>query len=400
MFTDFLFFRLYFYDWFIIFLLKLCRRMRGNMTDTQSTVSMLGTRRLDLLEKIWNRLKPQNDKHEFIASVMRVTRYALNATASSLLTLDKSDQELVFQFADGPVGSQLKRLHIDKKSGIAGWIIKNGKPLIVNDTSRNESFCKQIDEATGFKTKSIIGAPLVIDDEVTGVIESLNKRDGNGFNQHDLRILTRIARTAALGLAKIKDNNDMLNSYKGTVRALVALADGKETSGEGHSRRVAEYALIAATGLSLSKEEKQVIEYAAILHDIGKLGVPEGILNKADKLSDEEWSVLQKHPVTGWELLCDIPFLKEASELILYHHEWYDGTGYPQGLKGEDIPLGARIISVADSFDNMTTEHSYRPALSRREAFSELHKCIGSQFCPVAVKAFTSSFVRSRLSGK
>ena len=179
----------------------------------------------------------------------------------------------------------------------------------------------------------------------------------------------------------------------------MALADAKETSGEGHSKRVAEYALIATSGLSLSKEEKQVIEYAAILHDIGKLGVPDGILNKTGKLNDEEWELLHKHPVTGWELLCDIPFLKEASELILYHHEQYDGTGYPQGLKGEEIPLGSRIISVANAFDNMTTEHSYRAALSRRDAFKELYRCTGSQFCPVAVKAFTSSFVKSRLSG-
>jgi HD-GYP domain-containing protein (c-di-GMP phosphodiesterase class II) len=369
------------------------------MLDIESTAPRLNTGRLDLLEKIWNRVRPQNDKHEFIASVMQVTRHALNAAASSLLTLDSDDQELVFQFADGPVGNQLKRLHIDKKSGIAGWVIKNGKPLIVNDTERNKNFCRQIDEATGFKTKSIIGVPLVIGDKITGVIESLNKQDGTDFNQHDLRMLTRIARTAALGLEKIKENVDMLNSYKGTVRALVALADAKETSGEGHSKRVAEYALIATSGLSLSKEEKQVIEYAAILHDIGKLGVPDGILNKTGKLNDEEWELLHKHPVTGWELLCDIPFLKEASELILYHHEQYDGTGYPQGLKGEEIPLGSRIISVANAFDNMTTEHSYRAALSRRDAFKELYRCTGSQFCPVAVKAFTSSFVKSRLSG-
>ena len=157
-------------------------------------------------------------------------------------------------------------------------------------------------------------------------------------------------------------------------------------------------ALLGAAGMSYTGKTKQMIEYAAILHDIGKLSIPDSILNKAENPNDEEWEIIRQHPVVGHELLKEIPMLQEASKLILYHHERYDGSGYPQGLGGEDIPMGARLIAVADAFDNMTTEHSYRKALSGNKAFAELNRCSGSQFCPVAIKAFKAGFLKSRVS--
>jgi len=157
---------------------------------------------------------------------------------------------------------------------------------------------------------------------------------------------------------------------------------------------------MAANALSLSKEERQTIEYAAILHDIGKLAIPDSILNKSDTLTDEEWKMIRKHPVTGFNMLKGIDFIQEASKLVLYHHERYDGKGYPQGLKEDAIPVGARLIAVADAFDAMTTEHTYSVARSKKDAFMELYRYAGSQFDPAAVKAFSSGFARSLLSGK
>ena len=370
------------------------------MQNLRNRTPQLNTKRLDLLEKIWNRTNPEANEDQFISSIMRMTHRALNVSASSLLTLDRSKKALVFRFADGPVGQQLKRLHIDRQSGIAGWIMHNGKPLIVNDAKRNRNFYKQIDDATGFETRSIIGVPLIINGKVTGVIEVLNKQDGNDFDRNDLQIMTEVANATALALEKIRMNANLLNSYKSTVKALVSLADAKETSGGGHSRQVSECALISASDMALSGKDKQTLEYAAMLHDIGKLSIPDSILNKKGSLTDAEWEIIRRHPVIGYELLKDIPFLQEASELILCHHERYDGRGYPRQLTGEQIPLGARLIAVADAFANMTTNHPYRAALSRKEAFAELHRGINTQFCPVAVKAFNAGFVRSRLSGR
>lgn len=356
--------------------------------------------RNDLLDKIWGRVKPQENEDRVIEAIMQLTHDTLRASASSLLLLDNRNQELFFRFADGPVGQQLKRLHISRQSGIAGWIVRNNKPLLVNDAEKNKNFYKSIDEATGFKTRSIIGAPITINNRVAGVIEVLNRVDGKDFSQQDLKAVMGVAATVAITLENIRMNTRLVNSYKSTVKALVSLADAKETSGGGHSRRVSEYSLLAATEMSLTKKEKQDIEYAAILHDIGKLTIPDNVLNKSDKLNEEEWEMIRKHPVIGFNLLKDIPFLKEASRLILYHHERYDGRGYPEHLIGEEIPVGSRIIAVADAFDYMTTEHSYRAALSRQHAFKELRDCAGTQFCPAAVEAFNSGFVRNRLSGR
>ena len=357
-----------------------------------------GVSKVALLEKLWSRIKPEDKEDELITCIMRMTHDSVHSSASSLLLLDDNTQELYFKFADGPVGQQLKRLHISRQSGIAGWIVRNAKPLVVNNAEKNANFYKLIDNATGFKTKSIIGVPITIGGKVVGVIEVLNKADGADFTKNDLRIMMGVAATIAMTIETTRMNSNLLHSYRGTVGALVSLADTKEFSGGGHSRRVTEYALIGARELSFSREDKQNIEYAAILHDIGKLSVPDSILNKTGKLTEEEWEVIRKHPAIGYNLLKEIPFLKEASRLILYHHERYDGKGYPQGIKGEAIPMGARLIAVADAFDYMTTDHSHRPAMSRQQAFAELHKNVRTQFCPAAVKAFNSGFVRTRLS--
>jgi HD-GYP domain-containing protein (c-di-GMP phosphodiesterase class II) len=353
--------------------------------------------KIDLLDKIWNKVKPEEKEDQIITSLVTMSHNVLGAEAASLLLYDEKSQELYFKFADGPVGQKIKRLHIARQSGIAGWIMKNKKPMVVNNPAKNASFYKRIDDATGFKTRSIIAVPMMVNNKIIGVIEVCNKKDGSNFTQHDLNTMLGVAETAAMAIDSTRMNATLLQSYRGTVRALVTLADAKENCGAGHSRRVAEYALLGATELGLSPNAILNIEYAAVLHDIGKLRIPDAILNKTEKLEDDEWKLIQKHPIIGYNMLRDIPFLREASRLILHHHEKYDGSGYPQGLHAEAIPLGSRLISVADAFDYMTTGHAYRPAMEKKKAFEELMGNMRNQFCPVAVKAFNAGFVKSRI---
>src|SRR4030042_1485685 len=367
------------------------------MPNLQNKTVLTNAAKLELLDKIWSKVKPEEKEDQIISCLMRMAHNVLGASASSLLLFDEKRQELYFKFADGPVGQKLKRLHIARQSGIAGWIMQNGKPLVVNNPQKNANFYKLIDNATGFKTRSIIGVPLISNRKVVGVIEVTNKKESTDFTQRDLKTMIGVAATAAMTIESTRMNIELLISYKSTVRALVSLADAKETSGGGHSRRVAEYALMGANELGLSKDAKLSLEYAAILHDIGKLSVSDEILNKVDDLSDKEWEMIKKHPVVGYNMLKDIPFLKEASRLILHHHERYDGGGYPTGLHAETIPLGARLIAVPDAFDNMPIEHSYRQELSHTKAFTELSANVRDQFCPVAVKAFNAGFVKTRL---
>ena len=354
----------------------------------------------DLLDKIWMKVKPEDKIDKIIASVVNLTQNSLSSLASTLVLLDNNRQELYFQSYDGSAAKQLKRMHVGRQSGIAGWVIRNGKPMLVNNPEKNIGFYKLLDDATGFRTKHALAAPLISGGKVIGVIEALNKANGTVFTKRDLDTMLDVATTSSMAFEGYRTNNDLLLSYKSTVRALVSLADAKETSGGGHSRRLMEYALMGARELGLGKQQLQNIEYAAILHDIGKLSIADNILNKAEPLTDREWAIIKKHPIVGYEILKDIPFLNEASLLILYHHERYDGGGYPQGLHGDNIPIGSRLIAVVDAFDNMTTEHSYRNAMTQQQAFVELSKNAGDQFCPAVVKAFNTGYVRTRLTRK
>ena len=356
--------------------------------------------KLKLRESMSGKVKPVEQLQPLITTIMRITRQALNASASSLLLSKVENQTLRFMFADGPSGEQIKRLRISKQTGIAGWVARNAEPLIVNDVSRNEYFSKFIDNITGHSTKSIICAPLVTPHGVIGVIEALNKLDGYNFSENDLQTLMTVAAATSQVIENLKQLRSSLALHRITLKALVSVVDARETSMRRHSKRVSEYALMAATALSLPNEEMHTIEYAAILHDIGKLGFPVSLLNKPDNLTNEERVMIRNHPITGFNLLKGIDFLQEASKLVLYHHEEYDGKGYPRGLMEHSIPRGARLIAVADAFDNLTTEQPNRAAFSKKDAFIELRRYMGSKFDPASVQAFDTGFTKSLLSGK
>ncbi len=173
-----------------------------------------------------------------------------------------------------------------------------------------------------------------------------------------------------------------------TIYALAATLEARDKYTYGHSRRVSRYAVSAAEALNLPAEQVALISAAAILHDIGKVGIPDVVLNKIEKLSNEEWDLLKQHPRLSATIVGHVPSLSACLAAIKHHHERWDGTGYPGGLKGEAIPIEARILAVTDSFEAMISERPYRKALSFKQAIAELENCSGSQFDPVVVRAF------------
>jgi len=175
-------------------------------------------------------------------------------------------------------------------------------------------------------------------------------------------------------------------TYRQTLEALGRAVDRRDGMTGGHCVRVAEYSRILGLRIIGARpQELQVLEYGALLHDIGKIAVPDAILQKNGPLTDDEWSVMRQHPRLGYEILYGIGFLTDSLPIVLYHHERFDGRGYPDGLKGEGVPLGARIFSVADAFDAMTADRHYRRALTLDEAMSELHANSGAQFDPEVI---------------
>ncbi|MEI6634855.1 MAG: HD domain-containing phosphohydrolase, partial [Chlamydiota bacterium] len=178
------------------------------------------------------------------------------------------------------------------------------------------------------------------------------------------------------------------HSYNMTLHALVASLDAREHKTSNHSQRVCMYAIVLAKAMGLKYALIQNLSMGALLHDIGKLGVPDSILLKPGELTEEEWKLMRRHPEIGWNILRDIDFLEPALDVVLNHHEQWDGRGYPAGLKGESIPRGARIFLVVDALDTITTDRPYRAAVTFAEAFDELRRCRGTQFDPDVVDCF------------
>ncbi len=183
---------------------------------------------------------------------------------------------------------------------------------------------------------------------------------------------------------------DVETSYNSTLYALVAALDAREHETSDHSQRVVRYTLAIADKLEVPPAERPDIARGALLHDIGKIGVPDAILLKQGPLSPSEWDEMRRHPQIGWTILKAIAFLQVPAEIVLSHQERWDGSGYPRGLKGEAITLGARIFMVADTLDAMTTDRPYRKGCTFAEAIAEIGRCAGSQFDPRVVEAFAS----------
>jgi ribonuclease P protein subunit RPR2 len=182
-------------------------------------------------------------------------------------------------------------------------------------------------------------------------------------------------------------SQELRASYMATVRALANAVEARDAYTGHHAERVAAYGLELARAARLALADDQQTEFGFLLHDIGKVAVPDAILFKPAPLTDEERVLMERHPVIGWEILRDIDFLGDAKLVVRFHHERWDGAGYPEGLAGEDIPLAARLFAVADTLDALTTDRPYRPAGTFAEARRIIASGDGSQFCPVCVEA-------------
>lgn len=210
------------------------------------------------------------------------------------------------------------------------------------------------------------------------------------YNIHEIPIMIErnLTRHSLLTNQARQYEDAVQKSYRATLDALLAALDTRDTETEGHSERVAAYTMAMANRLNLSAEELTNIERGALLHDIGKIGVPDSILYKPGPLTPEEWEIMKQHPVIGYRMCMKIDALRPAAPIVLHHHERWDGQGYPYGLAGEAIPLGARIFAIADTLDAMTSDRPYRKALSFAEAREEIIRCAGKQFDPEMVKLF------------
>jgi len=234
---------------------------------------------------------------------------------------------------------------------------------------------------------AFLSVPIVFGKDIVGILSVFNKKPYS-FNDDEKLLLTTFANQSAIIIGNEKLYRKLHMSYLSTIKALVSTIEAKDPYTKGHSEKVTYYAIRIARALKLKKELRRVLSYCGRLHDIGKIAISDTILNKPSTLTKEEFRQVTIHPVKGADILRHLDFLKDGVVAIRHHHERYDGNGYPDGLKGDSIPLLARILSVADSFDAMTSDRAYRPRMSVEDSVDELKRCSGDQFDPMIINAF------------
>lgn len=192
-------------------------------------------------------------------------------------------------------------------------------------------------------------------------------------------------------------SEELSQAYTGTLESLVAALDVRDQETRGHSQRVANHSLDIARMLGMKDEDELATIYrGALMHDVGKIGIPDAILLKPSKLTDEEWEFMRRHSAMGYKILAQVPYLRPTAKIVLAHHERWDGLGYPRKLKGEDIPLGARIFAICDTYDAIISDRPYRAGQSPDAALQEILRCSGTQFDPKVIEAFEAAFPRWR----
>lgn len=267
-------------------------------------------------------------------------------------------------------------------TGIMAGVWRSGKGEIVNDVRRDPRFV-----SLGTPISSLMCAPLKSKDTMTGLVR-LTSAEPVNYAAEDLKLFTTLAAQAAVQIENAALYRQLKDTFYTMVYTLAETIEKRDPYTGNHTKRVMEYSLALGRTLGLSEQELQRLELAAVLHDIGKIGVPDTVLLKKGPLDDDEFRQIKMHTIYGEEILCRIPQLSGIIPGVRHHHERFDGRGYPDGLKGDDIDIMARIIAVADTFDAMTTDRPYRRGFPFEEAFEELRKNAGSQFDPAVVEAF------------
>jgi response regulator RpfG family c-di-GMP phosphodiesterase len=335
------------------------------------------------------------DLHATFRKIVDMAAQQTDADVVSLMVLNEATQLLAIEAAVGLPDEVVAGAQVRLGEGIAGWVAAMKEPLILIP-----GICAHDDVRARLLRPELTAAlcvPLLRKDRVVGVLNVGKCRPGASFTQGDIELVSVLCRQAAVLIDNVRlfsevsaKISELETAHFDTIKALAGALESKDFYTRHHSDRTVAHAELTGRRLGLSLEERLHLRYAAILHDIGKIGIPEGILNKPARLTEEEYTLMKRHPLIGAAIVEHIAFLHPVIPLIRHDHERWDGLGYPDGIKGEEIPLGARIIAVVDAYDAMAVDRVYRKAPGHEFALRELRRCAGTQFDPAVVEAFLS----------
>lgn len=363
--------------------------------------------RKDHLISILGQIGATLDPDEVLRLLIEYGRQVINAEACSLFLIDEEQGDIVLHLSTNlDENPALGKVRVPRGKGLIGHVVETGERVLVSDVTHDQRHFRAVDQSTGFVTRAILTVPLraasfshgergVIQERIIGGLQALNKLVGT-FDEHDAEILTTLAQHAAtvFRMAKaVADNNQL---FMDMIQWMIAAIDARDPYTEGHSKRVSDFSVEIARQLNLSPELVYQVRIGSLLHDIGKIGVPDAILRKPGHLDETEYELMKQHPVIGARMMSQVHSLRHVLPALSEHHERLDGSGYPRGLKGDEISLFGRIVAVADVFDAMTSKRPYRNGASPEDALDYLYNRVHVEFDQTCVDALT----RAYLSGK
>jgi PAS domain S-box-containing protein len=346
--------------------------------------------------KVSRTISSRMDLKKVTSLITRFTCELMHTDACMFRLLDERKKTLMvgssYCFSD----TYVRKLSVVKiGEGIAGIVAKTRRPLVIDDINNNSGFkYRELLKKEGFR--AVLSVPVVFQNKLLGVLSACSRKPRN-FTKEEIEVLSIFASHVAITIQESKHHEDIHRNYFDTIHALVLALEARDLYTRGHTERVTRYSIEMAKELKLPKAEIEVLRYAAEVHDVGKISIPDIILNKPGRLSPAEKKIIELHPVKGAEMLVPLEFLNPAIPAVRHHHERYDGTGYPDGLEKEEIPLMSRILACADSFDAMTSDRPYRNRrMTVEEALTEIKNNTGSQFDPRIAHTFIK-IIRSKI---
>lgn len=326
---------------------------------------------------IGQELASSTDLDELLAKIIECSKDICNSDKASILLLDESRNELYFKQTSGAMGEDIRRIRIPlNEKSIAGWSLIHRETVKIDNASTDPRHYKGVDEATGYETKTLLAVPVMWGNRCFGVVEAVNKLGAPIFTDADVDNLKVLAQQAAVAINNVYLVEELQNFFVHTIEILINALETLDPYSRGHVMRVARYATSIAREAGITEKDFENILYASYFHDIGLLRKDANILNKRDPL----------HPVAGASILEQIKILEKSAPIVKAHHEYYDGTGFPNGLKGEEIPLGARILSLVEDYDEQAS--SIGSGISREEFNKDFFERTSIRHDPGLVKIF------------
>ena len=339
---------------------------------------------LEALYQLGRILNASLSLDQILPQALTRTLELLQAKTASVMLLDEKGQELSIRLAHGLSDDIVESTKVRLGERVSGRVAASGQPVLIKGQE-------------GDDTDSSLCVPLLANRQVLGVLNIRTKTDGSDFTQQDLELASQLANIAAAAIENAELHDQLQSLFLSTVSALANSIDARDPYTKGHSERVTAYAVMIAEGLELSADELELLRYAGLLHDIGKIRIRDHILHKPGRLTDPEFDEMKKHPEYGVEIMQPVAAFRHILPAMLHHHERFDGRGYPHGLAGEEIPLTARILCVADCFDAMTSDRPYRKGMPVADAVAELAKNKTTQFDPRLVDIFLKVVEQGRI---